>query len=232
METKTILLGLTTTSGSDWRAKIREIDRLRIGQIALFPTCLESGEREELYRRLQETKLESIPHVHLRGEDMTPEELDFLVNRYRARVFNIHSLEQFQVNFDYSRFADRIYIENTGVIPSDLDLERFAGLCIDFAHWESGLLTKNRKYRDFRSLVERSPVGCCHVSAISGTLIEYGEGPSYDEHMLRDFSDLEYIRKYGRYFPDIVSIELENSLAEQLDVKRYLETLVGSGPHV
>jgi hypothetical protein len=232
MKTKTILLGLTTTSGSDWRAKIREIDRLRIDRIALFPTCLESGEREELYRRLEETKLESIPHVHLRGEDMIPGELDFLVNRYRALVFNIHSLEQFRVNFDYSRFADRIYIENTGFVPSDVELARFAGLCVDFAHWESGLLTKNPKYRDFRRLVEGSPIGCCHVSAVSGAPIGYGEGPSYDDHMLRDFSDLEYIRKYVRYFPDIVSIELENPLAEQLDVKRYLETLVGSGPHV
>ena len=229
METKTILLGLTTTSGSDWRAKIREIDRLKIGQIALFPTCLESGEREELYRRLQETKLASIPHVHLRGEDMMPAELDFLMNRYGTRVFNIHSPAEFPVNFDYSRFTDRIYIENTGFVPTRRELKKFAGLCVDFTHWESGLMIKNRKYRDFRSLVERYPVGCCHVSAFSGTLIDYDEGPSYDDHCLRDFSALEYIRKYVRYFPDIVSIELENPLDEQLEVKRYLENLVRTG---
>ena len=229
MDSKTILPGLTTTSGSDWRAKIREIDRLRIREVALFPTCLESGEREELYRRLQETGLESIPHVHLRGEDMTPRELAFLVDRYRARAFNIYSPAEFPVNFDYSRFADRIYIENTGFVPALDELAGFAGLCVDFAHWESGLLTENRKYRDFRVLVERIPVGCCHVSALSATPVMCHDGPSYDNHWLSDFSALDYIRKYVRYFPDIVSIELENPLAEQLEVSRFLAGLAEAG---
>lgn len=231
MDRKTILPGLTTTSGSDWRAKIREIDRLRIRQVALFPTCLESGEREELYRRLGETKLESIPHVHLRGEDMAPHELDFLVNRYRTKVFNIHSLAEYPINFDYSRFAGRICIENTGFVPTAGELAGFAGLCVDFAHWESGLLAKNPNYRDFRDLVERFPVGCCHVSALSETPVQDHDGPSYDNHRLSDLSALDYIRKYVRYFPDIVSVELENPLAEQGEVIRFLAGLIGAGSH-
>lgn len=230
MDHKIILPGLTTTSGSDWRAKIREIDRLRIREVALFPTCLESGEREELYRRLEETKLESIPHVHLRGEDMAPRELDFLVSRYHAQVFNIHSPAEFPVNFDYSPFAGRIYIENTGFVPTLDELAGFAGLCLDFAHWESGLLKKNRKYRDFRGLVERFRVGCCHVSALSETPIDSHEGPSFDNHWLSDLSALEYIRKYVCFFPDIVSVELENPLAEQVEVVRFLTDLIGAGP--
>jgi hypothetical protein len=231
MDSKTILAGLTTTSGSDWRAKIREIDRLGIREVALFPTCLESGERDELYRRLEETKLESIPHVHLRGEDMPPHEIDFLVNRYRVKVFNIHSPAEFPVHFDYSRFAGRIYVENTGFVPTPGELADFAGLCVDFAHWESGVLTKNPKYRDFRSLVERFPVGCCHVSALSGTPVESHDGPSYDNHWLSDFSALDYLRKYVRYFPDVVSIELENPFAEQVEVMRFLTDLIEAGPH-
>jgi len=41
-----VLLGLTTTFGSDWRAKIKEIDKLKIQEIALFPTCLGEKNRK------------------------------------------------------------------------------------------------------------------------------------------------------------------------------------------
>ncbi|MDZ4384981.1 MAG: hypothetical protein U0944_01030, partial [Candidatus Moranbacteria bacterium] len=88
MAERQILLGLTTTLGSDWRMKAEEIDRLGIKELALFLTCLGSEDRRELYGLLENTSLESIPHVHLR-DDMELWELDYLVEKYHTQVFNI-----------------------------------------------------------------------------------------------------------------------------------------------
>ncbi len=88
---KNILLGLTTiTVGGEWKKKVKEIDELGVKEIALFPTGLNIAERKELYQLLENTKLEKIPHVHLR-DDMKCDELDYLVNRFKAEVFNVHS---------------------------------------------------------------------------------------------------------------------------------------------
>ena len=57
MGNKKILLGLTTTPGSDWRKKVSEIDKLGLKELALFPTCLNEQERKELYGLLEKTKL-------------------------------------------------------------------------------------------------------------------------------------------------------------------------------
>ena len=48
---KKILLGLTTIAeGGEWKNKVKEIDKLDIKEIALFPTCLNLAERKELYQ--------------------------------------------------------------------------------------------------------------------------------------------------------------------------------------
>jgi len=54
---KKILLGLTTTPKSDWREKVREIEKFRIKEIALFPTMLEMKGRKKLYGLLERTNL-------------------------------------------------------------------------------------------------------------------------------------------------------------------------------
>ena len=88
---KKILLGLTTiTPKEEWKNKVKEIDELGIKEVALFPTCLNLEERKELYRLLENTKLERIPHVHIREEDTESWELDYLVKRYKTQVFNTH----------------------------------------------------------------------------------------------------------------------------------------------
>lgn len=63
-----ILLGLTTTPKSDWREKVKEIEKFGIKELALFPTFLSPDERKELYTLLEKTKIKNIPHVHLRDD--------------------------------------------------------------------------------------------------------------------------------------------------------------------
>ena len=49
---------------------------------------------------------------------------------------------------------------------------------------------------------------------------------SYDSHNLADLTELDYVKKYKNYLADIISIELENPLARQLEVKKYLEKIL------
>ncbi len=227
MANKKILLGLTTTPDSDWREKIREIDRFGLTEVALFPTYLKTAERKELYNLLEKTGLKNIPHVHARGEDMDLAEMDYLCQKYKTQVFNVHSIQDYPINFDYSKY--KIFLENTNSIPTEEELKKYTGLCIDFAHWENGLKTKNKAYDNFKELVEKYSVGCCHVSAFSENLFPYSYcPPSYDKHVMENINEMDYIKKYLQYLPDIISIELANSFAQQLKVKEYLEKIINS----
>lgn len=60
MTKRIILPGLTTTNRETWRDKIQEIDKLKIKQLALFPTCIDFKERQKMYKLLEKTNLEKI----------------------------------------------------------------------------------------------------------------------------------------------------------------------------
>lgn len=230
MKNKKILLGLTTTPESDWREKTKEIDKFSIKEIALFPTFLEAEERKELYALLEETGLESIPHVHLRPSDMPIEELDYFVSKFKTKVFNIHSPKEFPVNYDYSKYKEIIYLENTNFVPTEEEINKSGvGLCIDFSHWENGMKIKWPGYENFDELVEKYPAGIGHISAMTEKLVHWpNDWKTYDSHMMEKVSQFDYIKKYIKYLPDMVSIELENSLEEQIEVKEYLEKIINN----
>jgi hypothetical protein len=237
MKNKKILLGLTTTPRSDWREKIKEMVTFDIKEVALFPTALKSKNRKELYDLLEEIGLKSIPHVHARGQDMGPEELEYLIKKFKTEIFNLHSSSDFknqpeyQNSYDYGILKNKIYLENTIFNPTVAELDEYAGLCIDFSHWENFKLDPALKKFDdeLENLAKKYKVGCAHISSViknprpkSSEL----DTLTFTDHFLNDFSDLDYIKKYSEYFPDIISIELENSFEEQLKVKGYLEKII------
>jgi hypothetical protein len=234
---KKILLGLTTTWGSDWREKVREIDKFGIKEIALFPTALEIEERKELYDLLEKTKIEQIPHIHLRDE-MELWELEYLEKRFHVQVFNIHG-ESDPHSFPnlekrLKNYCPNIYVENTDAVPSEKELKKFGGICIDFSHWQDGILFDRLDYdNEMRNAVKKFRIGCSHISAMGNKIIESAdvqlEGVIYknfSKHHLDDLNELDYIKKYIEFIPDIISIELNNSFEEQLKVKEYLEKII------
>lgn len=224
MENRKILLGLTTTSGSDWKEKIRETRLYDIKEIALFPTALCTSKRKELYKLLENSPVESIPHIHLRS-DMNLAELDYLVNKYNTRAFNIHS-EKGIYNFktDFSKYFSKIYIENTEVTPSAEELKKFAGICVDFSHWEADTLFRQSEYKNFENNVKKYKIGCCHVSSVKKI---FNVIP-VSSHKMGDLKELDYFKKYVDYLPNLISIELENSFSDQLKAKEYLEKIINN----
>ena len=112
---------ITTGNNSNWREKIKEADFLRLEEVAIFPTFLDRIERKSLYDLIERSSIKRIPLVHLR-EDMTIEELDFLVDKYETKVFNTHSSREFNIENQWIvKYGKMIYIENTHSSPLDSD---------------------------------------------------------------------------------------------------------------
>jgi len=223
-----ILPSITTTKGSDWRAKIKEADELGLIEVALFPTCLDKIGREELYGLLAKSKIKRIPFVHLRN-DMSPEEVDLLIKEYGTEVFNTHSLTTHPFLFDLSAYYGKIYLENVRHIFERSELDQFAGICIDFSHLENDRLMQPERFENFKRLISSSAIGCNHINAIQKEVHfnEEVEEDRRDCHFLRDFSELDYLKNYpSGYFSDFIALEMENDLSVQLEAKRYIINLL------
>ncbi len=229
----TILLGLTTTPNSDWRAKIEEIKKFNLKEIALFPTCLEIEERKELYNLLEKTSIERIPHVHLR-HDFEKWELDLLSNKYDTQLFNIHASTEALHLLEHKKYRSQIYVENLYEV-NDLFfevLDKCGGLCLDASHFEDyAYVQKLPHYEDLKKCIDKYKIGCCHVSAVSEPFEMFREPDGTDRkifshHVVKHLTDLDYVQKYVQYLPKFISIELENSFEEQLKAKDYLEKII------
>lgn len=228
-----ILLGLTTTKRSDWRAKIKEIDKLGLKEIALFPTCLGIKDRRELYKLLEKTNLKEIPVVHLR-HDFKKWEFAYLIKRFKTRFFNTH-FDKVNKSFlaESGGYLKKIYLENHVDFSNDFFplLDIFAGLCLDVSHWyDYNQMQKLENYKKFPEILKRYKIGFCHISAMgekpffeieNGKKVKY-----YNNHWLRDLSELDYVKKYVKYLTRFCAIELENPLEEQLEAKKYLEKVI------
>lgn len=227
----TILPGITTTRGSDWRAKVAEIEQLGLEVAALFPTVLDLPTRRELYAALEQTPLQRIPHVHLR-DDMERWELQYFQERWHTVAFNLHATEAgLQLIRRAPEYAAAIHLENThSLTPLFMEgLTLCGGLCLDFSHWQDfGRLVGEPSYAQLDVLASRYPIGCCHVSAVvaQGWRRSENEPLHYNRHYFTVLSELSYLTDYRQYLPSLISLELENSLAEQLMAKKYLRELL------
>lgn len=230
-----ILVSLTSLAAisefdlSGWRPKIQEIKKFGLTEIALFLTGLQKEERKELYEALENTSIKIIPHVHLKT-DMSLEELDYLSERYKVEVFNLHSTAEWPLMYDYGKYFEKIFIENCWNVPKEEEIKKFGGLCVDFAHWEGKRLENDLNYdKNMTYAVENYRIGCAHVSVIKDkpTPVVINKNLlMYDSHEMESLRELDYIKRYKKYLPNIISIELENSIKEQIEAKKYLEKIL------
>lgn len=234
---KKILLGLTTTPGSDWRGKIKEIDQLGIKEISLFPTCLDFSQRRQMYGLLEKTNLEAIPHVHLREEDFEDGELAYLTERYKTEVFNLHpNSTAFGFIQKHPDLRKKIFVENlfNNYSKGNLNLDNFkkygvAGICLDFSHMATEKEICREYYQRVLEILKIYPVGCNHISGFKSNFLKriLKLGAKMSSHWCFDESWLDYLKEFpASYFSPYLSIELENPFAEQLEFKKYLEQIL------
>jgi len=219
---KKILLGLTTIAKGQWKEKIKEIDQLGIKEIALFPTCLDLKERKALYLLLKKTGLKSIPHVHLREQDMEKWELNWLVKKYKTKVFNVHPVKgALKLIKNNKVYRNKIFVENLK-LPDKMFrkvLKNCGGICLDLTHWQDYKVRQQPRVDQFKKLFDKNKIGCNHVSA-------FNKINRHSTHYFKNLKEFDYLRNDLEYFSNIISLELENSFKEQLVVKRFLEKII------
>lgn len=226
---------LTTTPGSNWKRKAKEIDELGLREISLFPTFLDINSRKILYQLIERTKLKAIPFVHLR-HDFTDDEIDYLATRWGAKCFNMHA-DLHAYNFiKNSRYQAKIFVE-THYAParrkyfSEKYFKKYKipGLCADFSHLAAEELEYPVYYPKKLELIKNYSIKCCHVSAFSRRkrLDKADRSYRFDSHEMRNVSDLNYLRKFPKkWFSNYIAIELENSFRDQLKAKKYIEKIL------
>jgi hypothetical protein len=223
-----ILVSITTTTNADWRKKIEEVKKLGLSEVALFVSAIGLEERQELYAKLGETKIKSIPFVHLRT-DMSTEEVRELFRKYQTKAANIHSQKEFPLKYDFSEFKEMIYLENTDYSLAE-EVKQWAGICLDTSHQESKRLTGNNLYQELIGLLEKYPIGAWHLNAIKleSKIHGFDGGIGYDYHFFQNLCEFDYCLNYKQYLPKYyIALELENSLSEQLTAKAYVEKIIG-----
>lgn len=224
MANSMILPSITTITPGAWREKLKEVKELKIKEVALFPTCLNTKQRQEFYKLVKEAGIKSVPLVHMRSQDMKAEEFDFLVKNFKVQVFNTHTQREYVFCEDIKKYSHNIYIENTYAPMDEKELKEFAGICLDFCHLENDRLMFPKKYLHNIKLIEKYKVGCNHISAIKPGPTEKHAYFKYSSHNLADLSELDYLKRYPlNYFSSLIAIELENSIKEQIEAIKYLK---------
>jgi hypothetical protein len=236
-----ILLGFTTTNSSSLEKRFEDIDKYGIRELALFPTVYDIVQRKRLYDMLDQSAVNEIPHVHIR-HDFEDWEFRYLIEKYNTQAFNVHSVPALQKLYDeYKQYNHLIYIENLASIDDSFikAMSLTAGICIDFSHWEDAKRSGWAGYEKFEDLVRNNIIGCSHLSAVrmeayTGKFILIGERNEeikvektiFNCHRMEDISEMDYVKNYIDYLPELISIELENGFGEQLEVKKYLEEFI------
>lgn len=226
-----ILPTITTVTKNGWKEKIKEVNKLGLEEICLFPTALPSKEeRLELYSSLKSSSIKSIPFVHLRS-DMEDDEIDFFINDFGTELFNIHSEKSIHGHYGiYGKYADMVCVENNVKEFTARELSFYAGICLDVSHLESIRRTHKEVYKSLVGDVKDNPVLCWHVSAIrKACYFDESIGEQWCAyHNFNDLKDFDYVKKYKKYSKKalVVAIEVENSLEDQLKAKEYIEKML------
>lgn len=222
-----ILVSITTTNNSDWKEKIREINELKLKEVALFPTCLDRKQREKLYQLLEKSEVKNIPLLHLR-HDMELKEIKYFVKKYNTKAFTLHTQSEFPLIYDYSKYNRFIFIENIYRPLNPEEIKQFGGICLDMSHLENDRILEKEKFKHNIKMLEKYPIGCNHISCVKNFSHKDIKGDlRYDFHILENLSELDYLKKYPKnYFSSIIAIELENSIKEQLKIRDYITKLL------
>lgn len=230
---KKVLVSLTTPYNPDWYKTILDLKKFDVTEFGLFITTIkDSDERWQIYREIKSViPNANIPLVHIR-QGVAPDELGYLIENFGTKYFNFHPVREFALEYDYTKYLDKILIENGGpAIEGGLeeyDIDGFAGICLDLAHLERARLVNPAGYNITKKTLGKYTLLANHISAVSLTPVTYGGTThSYDIHEYSNLTQFDYLKHYAaEYFSDIVCLELINDTEEQLKAKEYIESII------
>ncbi len=238
MKSFKVLLGLTTTPGSNWKEKIKESYRYNITEVALFPTFLDLRERGSLYEMLEDSPIVSAPVVHLR-DDMNEYELEMFIRRYKTKLFNIHPNKKGEKFLQRMRkFSDIIFIENNyqekkfAYFNDEWMMKNQAGgVCLDLSHLEEERIFYPDIYKKTVNIVKRFPIDFNHVSPFGGNE-NRNDGGRVSSHFLTNWHQLNYLKNMPvNFFAGYIALEMENCFREQIIIKKMVEGILKEKSH-
>jgi len=224
-----ILLSITSTGrNKDFTKKTQQLEELKVEEIALFLTAINYDERQELYHLLEKSSINKIPFVHLRN-DMEVPEIDYLAQRFKTEIFNIHgSNSLYPFTMDLSKYARQIYLETQFHLLKEEEIKHFAGICLDASHLRDFKTFKPELHAHYLELLNKYPCDCGHISAINYLPHFYRKGRRwhFSRHRYHWLWQFNYLKKYKDILPRLMALELENDIPEQLKAKQYIEKIL------
>lgn len=225
-----ILVSITGYTKKDWQDKLTEIEQINsagktksIKKIALFLELYEKPERQRIYKALLNSSIKSIPLVHIR-HDMSKEELEVLTKNFKTKYFTIHEIN-FQNNdiVHWKGFYKNITLEMNfdNYVSSKVKVEKIDGFCVDLAHFKVAM---ERLNRDFNYVYikrgHKKYFDCNHLNG-------WDSQTNCDMHTIESLENFDYLKTLPNFvFGKIIALETFNTIAEQLEFKKYLSKLL------
>ena len=76
-------------------------------------------------------------------------------------------------------------------------------------------------------MADKYPVGVSHISGVKSSVLFKIFNKTWVDHSLDSLHDLLYLKQYPpHYFAKTIVMELENSFVEQLEIGKFLETVI------
>ncbi|MBU0470004.1 MAG: hypothetical protein KKA62_02300 [Nanoarchaeota archaeon] len=217
-----IFVGVTCTSSrrkkSHWKEQLKEITKLNITKIALFPTTLGPKQRQRLYQELEKSSVKEIKLVHLRGNDFTKKELDYFYKKFNTRLFNGHECDFDKIYRNFPQYRKNLVLEldYDNKMKNKKEPNKGGGFCIDFAHLK---VAKERKTIEYDYALKRLKNTKFQANHLNG----YGKSKKRDLHFVTNKNQFDYIKNLPKeVFGKVIGLELENSIKKQLEFKKYL----------
>ncbi len=213
---------ITAGDGYKWEDKIKEVRKLGLKEVCVFPEFIRLRERRRLYAALLETGIKNVPLVHIR-DDMKKWELQFFYDNFKTRRFNFHehSFDDL-MRGEWRGWHKYLYLEYNydNRISKLVDVKKIGGLCIDLSHLWSA---KNRNAQEFARCnqeVKKYKVVCNHLNG-------YDVKKMSDLHFVKNKSELNYLKEIPKkFFGKIIVLEMYNTIEEQLRFRDYIVGLL------
>ena len=145
-------------------------------------------------------------------------------------------LESYKFIQNNPKYREKIFIENFFLESHKKEFTRdclkkhnIAGICLDFSHLATEKELCDEDYKRTCEIINLYPIGCNHISGFESGFLKklFKLGEKISLHRCRDNSQLDYLKQFpASYFSPYLSIELENSFAEQLEFKKYIEEIL------
>ncbi len=214
---KRILVGITGNKDIHWQSKLRGIEKYKITEVALFLECFNQTQRQRIYKALLDSNIKKIPLVHIKN-DMTKEELEFLVKHFGLEYLTIHE-DSFNVLEKWKGYYKKLFLEMNvdNFVSKIVQIERIGGFCIDLSHFK---IEEEKWSKEFEYIIQKRKktilFACNHLNG-------YSYKKNTDLHTIKNLKDFDYLNTLPRFlFGNKIGLECNNSISEQLKFKKYL----------